>query len=760
MLKRWLSVNKSSKKRIQGKQPGVESHSQSNGNGDGLPSNIEISSKPLPNIKSGEKRKASSSSSNRQLSSTPSEIHSVNETFQSGNSASLDGLSDLDIPELLTAKVSEGLPFGEGSNKVFGYENFGNTCYCNSVLQCLYNIPEFRTFILQYPDRNPEAKRKRKYEMPGSKPRYFTESSFESNTSVNNSNDHHQKNKSHIPAGSTSYCNQNNCGNSCSGSTVNSSNNHSGDQTQNSNSERPVHSVRRNSSFMLGKHGKGGNHAINNDDTNQRHQNGFHSSHVKHQHTQEHSDSHSHDSGRDTPPVHATIMASDAISEKLHASSQKVIVGRPFSTLLSTTAEIEGANKHVATIEDTEGGESNVSIIKHHGNPQIFSSEQRKKYALLRGPVLNIDHLLNESGESNLLYSLKDIFESITENTCLTGVVSPIHFVEVLKRENILFNTTMHQDAHEFLNFLLNQLSDYIQNDINKSPKPDENENFINILFQGTLINSIKCLTCDNTTSRIEPFLDFPVEVKDDEETDIQAVLQGYRQREMLSGSNKFYCDECCGLQEAERVVGLKQLPRILALHLKRFKYSEKQNCNIKLFNRVRYPLILNVRSIFSNISKTYELTGIVVHMGGGPQHGHYVSLCKNENFGWLLFDDETVESVSDDTVLKFVGCSHTLTTAYVLFYKEIAASKESISSSRLLKQKEIEENLDKLIKYDDLITEISQKAKTPVIVEADTTEEVSEMPMPRFDFERNTSTSSSTGKARPKSRLFNFMKN
>lgn len=32
----------------------------------------------------------------------------------------------------------------------FGFENFGNTCYCNSVLQCLFFCKPFRERLLEY----------------------------------------------------------------------------------------------------------------------------------------------------------------------------------------------------------------------------------------------------------------------------------------------------------------------------------------------------------------------------------------------------------------------------------------------------------------------------------------------------------------------------------------------------------------------------------------------------------------------------------
>jgi len=38
--------------------------------------------------------------------------------------------------------------FPEGN--FFGFENYGNTCYCNSVLQSLYYCKPFRKEVLQH----------------------------------------------------------------------------------------------------------------------------------------------------------------------------------------------------------------------------------------------------------------------------------------------------------------------------------------------------------------------------------------------------------------------------------------------------------------------------------------------------------------------------------------------------------------------------------------------------------------------------------
>ncbi|CCH60569.1 hypothetical protein TBLA_0D00620 [Henningerozyma blattae CBS 6284] len=616
----------------------------------------------------------------------------------------------------LQPRTNPLIPFGDGSNKVFGYENFGNTCYCNSVLQCLYNMTNLRTNILQFPPRPISTNenmnsshnnnsnnnntqifnRHRKNEMKGKTPRIFTEASFDKKNNANNNSNSNS---------TDSHKNQNDA------STSNSKDHPSTASTQ----------VLLTADTIITETATKRGHVI----VGRADKKLFHDSH------------------NNTPVI-------------LTAPPNAVIADNTNSTIISNTEnngnmqkENNGSAQYTgttinSTISKTISTQTSSSIYNWDHDERL-PSESRKKTALIRGPVLNIDHLLNESGKSNLYNGLKDIFECITENHYLTGIVSPVEFVEILKRDNILFNSRMHQDAHEFLNFLLNELSDYMIKCINEenlkktianNPNTDthntltqshtsnnqqEEDNnlprmsdFISDLFRGTLINKTRCLTCDNVTSREEPFLDFPIEVKDDTETNIQTELKSYHQREMLNGSNKFYCDECGGLQEAERIVGLKQLPKTLSLHLKRFKYSEEQNCNIKLFNKVNYPLYLDVSSSFNpNINKRYELNGIVVHMGGGPQHGHYVAICKNDKFGWLLMDDETVETISEETVLRCKGDSKDLTTAYVLFYKECTPLNSSEEEEKQFKEetkKRIDDNIRHLVTVDKHMRERLKK--------------------------------------------------
>jgi ubiquitin carboxyl-terminal hydrolase 9/13 len=120
----------------------------------------------------------------------------------------------------------------------------------------------------------------------------------------------------------------------------------------------------------------------------------------------------------------------------------------------------------------------------------------------------------------------------------------------------------------------------------------------------------------------------------------------------------------------------IKKSPKILALHLKRFKYTEDMQRNLKLFHRVVYPPTLrlfNTTDDADDPEKMYELYAVVVHIGGGPYHGHYVTIVKNDETGnWMLIDDEAVEAVDDGFVGRFYGDRPGMASAYVLFYQEV----------------------------------------------------------------------------------------
>lgn len=240
-------------------------------------------------------------------------------------------------------------------------------------------------------------------------------------------------------------------------------------------------------------------------------------------------------------------------------------------------------------------------------------------------------------------------------------------FLTVLRRSNDSFNNTMHQDAHELLNFILNKACD----DLEEPQAGDVHGNTaIHRLFQGVLTNETRCLSCETVTSRNEAFLDLSVNIEPN--TSISSCLRRFSDSEMLSGRNKYFCDRCSCLQEAEKRMKILCPPSILALHLKRFKWDERVQAYVKLSSRVVFPLelrLFNTSEHAEDPDRLYELCAVVVHSGEGSNQGHYVSVVRIGAL-WAVFDDDVVYFLPESQLSRFYEDTNDSGSAYVLFYQ------------------------------------------------------------------------------------------
>jgi ubiquitin carboxyl-terminal hydrolase 9/13 len=331
--------------------------------------------------------------------------------------------------------------------------------------------------------------------------------------------------------------------------------------------------------------------------------------------------------------------------------------------------------------------------------------EYKKKHAMLAGPILELtyENASTYGMEESTFTALKDIFMAVIANQSRHGVLSPQRFLDIFKRDNEMFRTSMHQDAHEFYGLVLNAVIANVEDNAKrmKGQEPPREDvglaqsvvsvftnaassvgipsgtrspgtGWVHEIFEGVLTSETKCLTCETASQRDETFLDLSIDLE--QHSSVTSCLRKFSAEEMLCERNKFHCDNCGGLQEAEKRMKIKRLPKILALHLKRFKYTEDMTRLQKLFHRVVYPYHLrmfNTTDDAEDPDRLYELYAVVVHIGGNAYHGHYVSVIKTQDRGWLLFDDEMVEPVDKHYVRNFFGDKPGMACAYVLFYQE-----------------------------------------------------------------------------------------
>lgn len=343
----------------------------------------------------------------------------------------------------------------------------------------------------------------------------------------------------------------------------------------------------------------------------------------------------------------------------------------------------------------------------------------------------------SERGADDLLHCLCELFLSIYSQKRRCGILGPRRFVLKLREENELFRSNMHQDAHEFLNYLLNQATEILDGtkqrereqaqsgaaSVGGRPAAElagagagegggegeapaggngarkQKKTWVHAIFEGTLTNETKCLTCESVTTRDEDFLDLSLDIE--QNSSVSACLRSFSTVEALRDGDKYFCDRCCALQEAQKRMRIKRLPPVLALHLKRFKYIEQLGRYKKLAYRVVFPHELRVPGRLARHEPpgggeqggggagsaadeeeddedeegdvVYDLFSVVIHVGQGPNHGHYVSLVKAHS-RWLLFDDETVELIDEQSIAACYGTTQdgaqNTDVGYLLFYQ------------------------------------------------------------------------------------------
>ncbi|KAM7359486.1 ubiquitin-specific protease 12/46 [Cochliomyia hominivorax] len=335
----------------------------------------------------------------------------------------------------------------------------------------------------------------------------------------------------------------------------------------------------------------------------------------------------------------------------------------------------------------------------------------------------------NKRPKETLLSCLADLFYNIATQKKKVGSIAPKKFIARLRKEKEEFDNYMQQDAHEFLNFLINHINEIIlaERNANKNgsaagtaaiksssttststtasnsstngtcsqstgsfngigigitdvttPTQTNSANteptWVHEIFQGTLTSETRCLNCETVSSKDEHFFDLQVDV--DQNTSITHCLRCFSNTETLCSDNKFKCDNCCNYQEAQKRMRVKKLPMILALHLKRFKYMEQFNRHIKVSHRVVFPLelrLFNTSDDAVNPDRLYDLMAVVIHCGSGPNRGHYISIVKSHGL-WLLFDDDMVDKIEASTIEDFYGLTSDIQksseTGYILFYQ------------------------------------------------------------------------------------------
>lgn len=193
---------------------------------------------------------------------------------------------------------------------------------------------------------------------------------------------------------------------------------------------------------------------------------------------------------------------------------------------LSSNSNGHGHQKSRSTTAAKTGGNCNIASSDPPkqklpiNDANLRNREESSTQSVSKSTPPELLNLAESMGkEENLLGCLQEVFVKVTNQKKRTGSIGPSAFVTRLKKENELFRSTMHQDAHEFLNYTLNNIAEILlrqQRELRKGldldgPISSEDQSaahgeqqitpplssWVHEIFEGTLTNETKCLTCE-----------------------------------------------------------------------------------------------------------------------------------------------------------------------------------------------------------------------------------------------------------------------
>lgn len=214
---------------------------------------------------------------------------------------------------------------------------------------------------------------------------------------------------------------------------------------------------------------------------------------------------------------------------------------------------------------------------------------------MLRNFYLGDGHQSNDCGMQNCLScAMDDMFQDFyaVENTngfTAASILSGFWISEKKAFENLV--TTKEQDAHEFFQFLAEELHE--RNGDGKRPETGSEHScncIVHQTFYGKLQTTTTCQNCGGATNAVQSFLDLSLGLehlthKKTKKTGVKKpalTLQECLEEEYIKSDKcEYRCHKCSSTQQARRDTSIKRLPNVLAIQLK--VYHSHTECGTTL---------------------------------------------------------------------------------------------------------------------------------------------------------------------------------
>jgi ubiquitin C-terminal hydrolase len=226
---------------------------------------------------------------------------------------------------------------------------------------------------------------------------------------------------------------------------------------------------------------------------------------------------------------------------------------------------------------------------------------------------------------------------------------------------------SIHNDAEEFLTFILDKMEDFT---IDNNFKNNKNINFKNFYKNNNIIiNSVKiqqitqykCLNCNNLTKlNYNNYLNkIQLSISKNNIRSFEDALNNYT---LTNEMNDYSCENCNHTGKAKERTLISALSKYIIIQLLRFK-----NDGSKINKSIDVPFVINLGKYSHKLKNTdYKLQSINCHIDFNMNTGHYISITNKDN-QWYLQNDEQIKKINNTFVLEQIK-----TKGYFFIYKRI----------------------------------------------------------------------------------------
>ena len=327
-----------------------------------------------------------------------------------------------------------------------------------------------------------------------------------------------------------------------------------------------------------------------------------------------------------------------------------------------------------------------------------------------RNKIINNNIALKNRNELQLCPIYLDLIENLWKKNASNKSFSPNQFMNTIEAMNPLFKKGQAGDSKDFIIFILEQIHKELKKPVKNNKEPNEALNqydkgnafkhfmfefqnevsIISDMFFGFNETTNICLFCKNSYQQknmqnpicynygIFNVLIFPLEevknmkinyykannvnINNINEVNLYECFYYNQKTDLFTGENKNYCNICRQLWDSEYTSYIFSSPNILVMILNRGK-----NNIYKV--KINFSEIIDISQFVmdKSISQTYNLYGVITHLGESGPNAHFVASCKSPVDGvWYRYNDAIVNPIDnfEKDILNFGN-------PYILFYQK-----------------------------------------------------------------------------------------